>query len=365
MDNVAMFMGAGFSTNAGLPTTKTVTDSFLSLNSSSSTPPTTQTAISDILKEFWRDIFGYEDGATTPSFEDHFTLVDLAANTGHNLGQHYTPARLRAIRRLSIHRVFDILNQSYRENRLMSSLLTKMAEGRNNAIISTNWDTVVENHLQHMPDTYSYRLNVRTIPKVSQPKPPTVEKRRGKMMLLKLHGSANLAYCDSCRQIFKISDGKGALQTGVFLEFEDFKRLKKENTTIKEEIDGLGRPSCSLCGALLSARVATFSYSKAFGYFQFQAVWDAALRALRKAKTWVFFGYSLPEADFQIRHLLKTAQIGRRKPANILVALHSDSGRTADNYRRFFGEQIRQSFIVESDGDQLLEAVTTALENLG
>lgn len=368
-----MIIGAGFSANAGLPTTQTVTESFLSLGESSSTPPATQAAISDILKEFWQDIFGY-DGGATPSFEDHFTLVDLAANAGHSLGKNYTPAQLRAIRRLNIHRVFDILDTKYTRNGLMAALLTQLALGSDNTIVSTNWDIVVENHLQHMPGAYSYRLNTRAIPKGSQPKTDLAgkgkHKTKGKMGLLKLHGSANLAYCDSCRQIFKIS-GKGALRQGIFLEVRDFETLGKANKTVEREFRGLEKPSCSLCHAPLSARVATFSYSKALGYFQFQAVWDAALRALRKARTWVFFGYSLPEADFQIRHLLKTAQIGRVESPKILVALIRpqdrlpEKDRIRENYMRFFGGKITRFIDTEAGpgaGDVLLQEVTAALE---
>lgn len=84
-----MFMGAGFSANAGLPPTQRVTDSFLQLDPSQSTRQATQKAISEVLTEFWETAFGYDGNGIKPSFEDHFTLVDLAANAGHGLGSYY------------------------------------------------------------------------------------------------------------------------------------------------------------------------------------------------------------------------------------------------------------------------------------
>ena len=138
---------------------------------------------------------------------------------------------------------------------------------------------------------------------------------------------------------------------------------------ITRELRESKKSPCSRCGAPLSARVATFSFSKALGYFQFQAVWDASLRTLREAKTWLFIGYSLPEADFQIRHLLKTAQMGRKKPPRIFVALLSPTNagppdRTRENYERFFGKQSVEH-IEAPTGQELLEQVIEALEALG
>jgi hypothetical protein len=42
--------------------------------------------------------------------EDHFTQIDLAANSGHYLGHDYNPKRLRALRRFTIHRMFKLLD---------------------------------------------------------------------------------------------------------------------------------------------------------------------------------------------------------------------------------------------------------------
>lgn len=60
---------------------------------------------------------------------------------------------------------------------------------------------------------------------------------------------------------------------------------------------------------------------------------------------WLFVGYSLPEADIEIRHLLKSAQLSRRDESklSIDVALKSDC-EAGERYRRFFGLRDEQIF---------------------
>ena len=110
MNDTVLFAGAGLSAVAGLPTTRKLTDQFLSLGQTGATRLPLQTAISRELRDYWEMVFGYVEGDRKPSFEDHFPALDLSINSGRNLGTNYSPKKLRAIRRLSIHRVFDILN---------------------------------------------------------------------------------------------------------------------------------------------------------------------------------------------------------------------------------------------------------------
>ena len=55
----------------------------------------------------------------------------------------------------------------------------------------------------------------------------------------------------------------------------------------------------------------------------------------KKKCHWVFIGYSLPVADFEIRHLLKTAQMcGHTHPKITCVVRDKDEAKP---YQRFFG----------------------------
>jgi hypothetical protein len=63
-----------------------------------------------------------------PALEYHFTAIDLAANSGHHLGTDYSPRKLRAIRRFSIHRAFKILDMRYRSSEPIRTILARLNE---------------------------------------------------------------------------------------------------------------------------------------------------------------------------------------------------------------------------------------------
>jgi hypothetical protein len=90
-----------------------------------------------------------------------------------------------------------------------------------------------------------------------------------------------------------------------------------------------------------TARLATFSYAKAFDFFPFHASWDAALHRLRAARRWIFIGYSLPDADFAFKHLLKTTQMagdGAHKEIHVVAKEKDDT--IPNRFRQFFGRSI-------------------------
>lgn len=330
----AVIVGAGFSHPAGLPLTSDISRYFLNLPGTSFTPGHVQDAISRQLQRFWEDVFAYQDGGAFPSFEDHFTALDLAANSGHNLG-HYSPAQLRALRRLSIHRVFDILDVNYRSSLVIASFLRALTELDDTCVISTNWDIVVENHLVDADVPFTYGIpgwwDVGYGPPADA------------FPLIKLHGSASWHYCDVCRTAALGYHGKGALINRTFLEGRDFAALGEND--LAGEVDALvlgGHPCHSCHNRRMSARVATFSYDKAFDFFLFHALWDTALQLLREAPFWTFIGYSLPDADFALRHLLLTAaasSLGAGPKQVRVVALDPD-GQVRQRYARFFGHRL-------------------------
>jgi SIR2-like domain len=332
---VVLILGSGFSSEGGLPTTREIVDSFLETPSHGRLPHAVEREISKQLRKFWKCAFHYDDRGDRPSLEDHFTVLDLAANIGRNIGPEYTPKKLRAIRRLSIHRIFQILDQpNLGESRAIQGLLDAVHKNSEPEIISTNWDIVVENRLRGMGVPYWYGL--------------PMEDLGGRKMscdgfrLLMLHGSANWIYCDSCRRLYcgREDDGKAALRALIYIEGDDFRKLCPENRAVVKLVSGIPRQpkKCVHCGTRLGARIATFSYRKEVSIPQFQEIWQRAFDALRESDSWLFIGYSLPEADFEFRHLLKSAEKAQRsdQPKNIRVIVKDDC-EAAGRFRRFFG----------------------------
>ena len=327
---VALVLGAGFSCESGLPTTRNIVKTFLD-SPHSGLDPRIEAEISHQLGRFWKYVFNCDGQTDLPSLEDHFTILDLAANAGRNIGPEYTPRKLRAIRRFSIHRVFQILDLRYEHSQAIEQLLSRLLSARL-SVISTNWDIVVENHLRRLGILYSYGL--------------PVEDQAGKKVaikgipLLMLHGSANWIYCDCCRRLYvgEPGGGKGALRALIYITRDDFRQLCPENDEVIGLVSETPREAkkCVHCENRLGARIATFSYRKEVSIPQFQSVWQQAFSALRDSDTWLFVGYSLPEADFEFRHLLKSAEKSGLPPKGIQIILKDDK-EAAQRFKRFFG----------------------------
>jgi hypothetical protein len=100
---VVLFLGAGFSAQSGLLKTNQLMEKLLT-TPEDSLEGGIEEFISDTIKKFWEKVF-----AGKPSLEDHFTQIDMAAQSGHTLGRNYDSTKLQAIRRLTIHRIFSWL----------------------------------------------------------------------------------------------------------------------------------------------------------------------------------------------------------------------------------------------------------------
>jgi hypothetical protein len=346
---VALIVGAGFSTEASLPTTPELSEGFLV-----APPPDHRdgldwqlrieidNTISSELTRFWTTVFHHRPGLEPPSLEDHFTLIDLAANTGHQLGIDYTPRKIRAIRRFSIHRAFQILDSSFKRTDVIGQLLRELKQETTLSLICINWDIVLEKHLHEIQVGFNYGTVVEPLESFDH------FSKAGAVKLLKLHGSTNWVYCDSCRRLFAsvLEEGKSALHRSVFLEADDFELMGFKEPAAAIRLAGNAGRVCPKCHATLTARVGTFSYRKDYAIQQFQTIWQQAHAALRDSSVWLFAGYSMPEADFEFRHLLKSAELSGETPETkrVEVILKSDAD-AGSRFKKFFGiphEQIHQ-----------------------
>ncbi len=335
-------LGAGFSKCADLP----LQNEFSSLLVSEEFNTDIDKAITQAIKEFLQDVFGWREGLELPSLEDVFTCVDLSAGTGHHLGIKYTPKVLRAVRRMAIYRIFSVLDRRFSyskdiEKVLMSSCKPIDAEYRCSFVV-LNWDIVLEKHLMRVnPDvTIDY-----CCPCYDWDNPHTPPKQAG-IPVCKMHGSSNWVYCDNCKSLFFHLSEKLSHRTKAGLIKSDF-RLFNEKFTDRQFDAALGiSPSereCKFCRNMVSSHIATFSYRKSFRTPAYSSIWYHAEKLLADSDHWVFIGYSLPEADYELKHLLKAAQlrVSHRKPAEkkrIEVIVRGDLS-TRNKFERFFGPE--------------------------
>ena len=255
-----------------------------------------------------------------PSFEDHFTQIDMAVNSGHNFGPDYDSAKLRAIHKMTIHRIFGWLRKPKGlPDYDAAGLVVRLSRTFEVTIITTNWDT----HVEWILNAEGPGLPFRDI------------------SLLKLHGCVNMSYCDCCQQWNRLDYGSWQAVTDyeLLLDACDFRLLGADAAVAdllkRDQLhERLGQ--CWACSARLGVPVLTFTYRKDLQ--KFRVVWDAAKTVLQLADRWLFVGYSMPEADVEVRHLLKSTQLARKDPAAPLI----DAVLKADcdaglRYQRFFG----------------------------
>ncbi len=335
-------LGAGFSKCAELP----LQAEFSSLLLSEEFNTDIDQVITQAIKEFLQDVFGWRKGRELPSLEDVFTCIDLSAGKGHHLGIKHTPKVLRAIRRMAIYRIFSVLDRrfSYSEdiNKLLRSFCKPVNPESRCSFVVLNWDIVLEKHLMRLTPAVTIDY---CCPCYDWNNPNTPPRHVG-IPVCKMHGSSNWVYCDNCKSLFFNLNEKLSLCTRAGLVKSDF-RLFDEKFTDRQFDATLGiSPSereCKFCRNMVSTHIATFSYRKSFRTPAYPSIWYHAEKLLSDSDRWVFIGYSLPEADYELKHLLKAAQLqmSHRKPTRkkrIEVIVREDLS-TRHKFERFFGSE--------------------------
>ncbi len=332
-----LFLGSGFSVPYGLPTTSALGKTLLEEDDREE--KVLGSFISQRIGDFWGTVFGWRAGMRPPTLEDHFTQIDLAANSGHFLGPKYGPKELRAIRRMTIHRIFTRLKSSGFQVDRISKLFRTLSEKFEIDLVTTNWDVEAESCLESLGIAFNHGEDEIV---GTNRRPPAKGVR-----VLKLHGCVNLGYCDCCRVPVRFRGlGEAVTSLELLLKEEDLLVFKGDEMVARQaEPEGWIWPrvraaarQCPACGAWLGARVGTFSYRKDFNPYAFYDTWSNAQTSLQAAQKWLFVGYSLPDADIDIRHLLKSAQLARPRSSTISidVVLMNDC-EAGERYQRFFG----------------------------
>jgi hypothetical protein len=211
------------------------------------------------------------------------------------------------------------------------------------AFVCMNWDTVIEEGLERAltVKNFDYGCDAKFTRFSKSSLTPVELEAETAIQVLKVHGSANWLYCDTCRTTFWVSP-KETLRVAQELFRETDWRIVKKHIGENYKYGRHNLRKCPSCRARsLGTRFATFSYRKALDFPMYERSWLTIERLLREAKTWIFIGYSLPPADYEFKQLLKRVQLSRRKPpATVLIVGGSGASSTQKNYQKFFGPQL-------------------------
>lgn len=299
--STTFILGAGFSKNAGIP----LQSEFSELLLSNQFDGRIDLVITKAIKSYLSDVFGWQEGDDLPSLEDIFTCIDLSASTGHTLGPNYSPKVLRALRRFLIYRVLSILNYRYKESDDISELLSKFYKNDSEcrcSFIVLNWDIILEKHLKALDPS----LKINYCSPCYDWHSPNLPLEHDGVPICKMHGSSNWVYCDNCKSTFFDLDRKLSLYLKSGIDKSDLQLFDEK---IADTINLPENRKCKFCEYPLSSHIATFSYRKSFRTAIYPSVWYHAEKLLSESNRWVFIGYSLPEADYEFKHLLKSAQL--------------------------------------------------------
>lgn len=291
----------------------------------------------------------YEFICTDKSFislEDIFTILDKAYVSNEHI-QGYDLQRIIDLREsflLCIIRLFAIAEKENQYNNetyinfitnLMNLRKESGEDGDPVSIITLNWDAVFDVYFNHLvennKDYKGFRLDyciydhnydyyfpdTKESPSPDINIPSTLLKRLGyyNFKFLKLHGAMNWLVCKNCQRLF----------------YSRYKYI-----SLLEFLDSEA-PTCPYCKGSytsngynnqikLKAELITPTLLKNLNNVIFKNLWKNAFVELSEASRVVFIGYSLPQADFELRYLLKKA-IKPNTKIEVVLYHNDDPGR--------------------------------------
>ena len=264
------------------------------------------------------------------AMEDIFTLFDKVVLGQENFRTYTTEMISRIHEALKKCIIFLLAYKSTKISETESKSCHKLAklffQDRMNSlyqedilsIITMNWDSILEKEIYKLcrefnkgktrmkiyPDLcfYDYSYNESDTRIVST---HIKAKKYKNIKLLKLHGSINWLVCPNCKRIYVDYDDNIAIYE---LSTE---RICPQCEKIFDEKENIPQ---------MHSILIMPTFLKDLNNLQLRNIWHNAFIDLTEAGKVVFIGYSFPDADFEMRYLLKKAINQNTK---IEVVLHS------------------------------------------
>ena len=368
MNKTVYFLGAGFSADAGGPIQNQIIQFILDdkfIEKFQSNPEVIKARKSfikfiektlSIDKKLWDNI----------ALEDIFTPIDRALSTGKSFKNFGTNELIKL--REEFHLLmgsaikFGVDNENNKDYinefaKYINTIAQKRLENGLDeiSVITTNWDILLDNSLEDLTRRYSiinedklavvdYCCYISSLEKNDEYiKPGLLALGKGgyNIKYLKLHGSMNWLHCPNCQRMYVKFGEKTILQNKQHCRhcMENYKFSENES-------------SIQLRGNLLLP-----TFIKDLSNIQIQLIWQNAGIELSEASKVVFIGYSLPQADFEIRQLLSRCIPNHTEIEVVLYPFNKDIPKSQEQkenemlpWKTFFGKRIKNddSFIFKT-----------------
>ena len=368
MNKTVYFLGAGFSADAGGPIQNQIIQFILDdkfIEKFQSNPEVIKARKSfikfiektlSIDKKLWDNI----------ALEDIFTPIDRALSTGKSFKNFGTNELIKL--REEFHLLmgsaikFGVDNENNKDYinefaKYINTIAQKRLENGLDeiSVITTNWDILLDNSLEDLTRRYSiinedklavvdYCCYISSLEKNDEYiKPGLLALGKGgyNIKYLKLHGSMNWLHCPNCQRMYVKFGEKTILQNKQHCRHCMVNYKFSENES-----------SIELRGNLLLP-----TFIKDLSNIQIQLIWQNAGIELSEASKVVFIGYSLPQADFEIRQLLLRCIPNHTEIEVVLYPFNKDIPNSQEQkenemlpWKTFFGKRIKNddSFIFKT-----------------
>lgn len=339
---IAIFLGAGASCSDGAPSQSALFRAFFVESFKDYYRVAEEPSVLDrivVLKNstarFFERFFGFTPNASDettvyPTFEEVLGIIDLAlirdeAFMGFegNLSPHQGSASLRKARQEFVFLIALILDKTLQNpSKYHPLLVQKLRDGGlldRCVFISFNYDILIDNALgSEQRDVCDYGIEFVDYSAL----------RPSRATLLKLHGSLNWLYCSVCRTLRFTPGEKGVCRLVV----------------------DTPRCLCPKCNSLTVPIIVPPTYFKVMSNFFIQQIWHQAEHLISKCHTWIFCGYSFPDADMHVKYLLKRVQVNSPQHRSIsVINWHPqkeprEADGESERYRRFFGTNVQVDY---------------------
>ena len=250
------------------------------------------------------------------NLEDVFTSFDKSIKN-KQFFDNYSYAQIDSIR-LSITRLFtyyfDRTIHNYNYDMDDYNVFIKYIKSRRSSIpitiITTNWDTLLEEYFFKSQINYNLCLNEKYY--YVDGKKSISNNDRKTINLIKIHGSINWFRCLNC----------GTLSIFKTHKISDFLFNDEHN----EECINCHRKGDEET-EILQPEIITPTMIKSIDSQLYTNIWNTASIKLREANEIFFVGYSMPVADYEFRYML---QKNISPKANIFVVLHQNDAPSGE-----------------------------------